>query len=186
MEIIYKTIDKDESYLRQISKPVDFNDSTLADDIRKIEYACLLNKNIFALASIQIGIPKRIIYLKNTTLDIPLDSEHYNEKEILINPVLIDKQGITEFWEACASCLDKTGLVERPYQITVKYQDINNNEKIRTFTGFESTVMCHELDHLDGILHIDIAKILIDANRAERKLLREKEPYKILNRGEEI
>ncbi len=182
MEIIYKTIDKDEKYLRQKSVPVDFKNNDYLEDIKTIEHACSTNSNIFALAAVQIGIPKRIIYLKNTTLDIPLDDENYNENEILINPIIIDKQGLTEFWEACASCLEKTGLVERPYQIKINYKDIHNKEKTRVFTGFESTVICHELDHLDGILHIDIAKKIINANREERKILREKEPYKILRK----
>ncbi len=182
MEIIYKTIEKDEAYLRQVSKEVDFSDVTLVDDLNKLDYACSINSNIFALASIQVGIPKRIIYLKNTTLDIPVDDVSYNEKEILINPIIVDREGLTEFWEACASCLDKTGLVERPYKITVKYQDINNEEKTRIFVGFESTVMCHELDHLDGILHIDIAKKIINISKEERKILREREPYRILKK----
>ncbi len=182
MEIIYKTIEKDEKYLRQKSMQVDFESSSLKKYLEKIISACKLNTNIFALASIQIGIPYRIICLKNTTIDIPLDTNGYSQNEILINPVVIEKIGLTSYWEACASCLDNTGLVERPYKTKIKYYNEHGIECVRTFIGFESTVLCHELDHLDGILHIDLAKKIILADKTTRKKLREKEPYKIINK----
>ena len=116
MQIERKTIATDEDYLRQISKPVLFEDNSYRKDIKLLEEFCLNNK-CFALAAIQIGIPKRIVYLKNTSLDVSLEDKDYNEKKILINPVIISRKGHTKFWEACVSCLDNMGLVERPYKI---------------------------------------------------------------------
>ena len=78
MEIIQKTIANDEKYLRQISQPVLFEDSSYKKEIELLEKFCLENE-CFALAAVQIGIPKRMIYLKNTTLDIPLEEINYNE-----------------------------------------------------------------------------------------------------------
>lgn len=37
------------------------------------------------------------------------DEQKYNESRILINPIIINKEGLTEYWEACASCLDNCG-----------------------------------------------------------------------------
>ncbi len=181
MEIIYKTIEKDEKYLRQISDIVSFDDENLNNYINIIKKAVQENNNILALASVQIGIPKKIIYLKKTSLDA-IGNENHDEEFFLFNPTILFKEGLTEYWEACVSCLDNTGLVERPYKVDIKYYDMFGVEKFKTFEGFESTVICHEIDHLDGILHIDIAKKNIIANIEERKELRNKEPYKIIRK----
>lgn len=47
------------------------------------------------------------------------------------------------------------GLVERPYKIKLEYYDENKKKHTKTFRGFETTVLSHEMYHLDGILHID-------------------------------
>lgn len=136
----------------------------------------------FALAAVQIGIPLRFVYLKNTTLNIPLDQQGYDEAKILINPVVISRRGLTEYWEACVSCLDNTGLVSRPYEMVVEYYDGDGGKRRDTFTGFEATVLSHELDHLDGILHMDIAEKVLQLSPEERKLFREKHPYEIISK----
>jgi len=181
MYIKRKTIKNDEEYLRQISKKVDLNDKSYLDDIKKLEEFCI-NTECFALAAVQIGIPKRIIYLKNTSLDNSIDDIKYNEAKVLINPEIISRKGKTKYWEACLSCLDNMGLVIRPYEIKLKYYDINGKEINETFKGFESTVLSHELDHLDGILHMDVAEEIIVMPKEERKIFRESHPYEIISK----
>ena len=122
MELERKTIENDEEYLRQISKPVDFKKDDWKKAIKELDYFCKNDNNIMALASIQLGIPLRVIYLKKTNIE-RLD-EDYNEERVLINPKIIKEEGLTRYWEACASCLNYTGLVERPYKIEVEYYDI--------------------------------------------------------------
>ena len=174
------TILDNEKYLRQISKEVLFDDSNLIDEIADIEQFCL-ERECFALAAVQIGIPKRIIYLKKTVLDEEiLEDKEYNERQIIINPVITKREGLTKYWEACVSCLNKTGLVKRPYHIYVTYYDVNGTEYNRIFTGFEATVFSHEYDHLDGILHIDISEDIKEMDKEERKELRKHEPYVVL------
>ena len=63
------TINEDEQYLRQIPKPVDLSDIDLKQDLEILEKYCKENE-VLALAAVQVGIPKRIIYLKNTDLEI--------------------------------------------------------------------------------------------------------------------
>ena len=181
MEIIRKTIENDLEYLRQISKEVDLNDKTYLDDIKLLEEFCL-DTECFALAAVQIGIPKRIVYLKNTSLDVSIEDKSYNESKILINPVILSRKGHTQYWEACLSCLDNMGLVSRPYIMMVKYYDVDGIIHEDKFEGFESTVLSHELDHLDGILHMDIADKVIVMPKEERKVYREKHPYKVLSK----
>ena len=168
-----------ESFLRQKSIKVDLNDKELKNDIIKVRNFLKEHTNTLALAPVQIGIPKRFIYIKHTDLN---DTEKIiDEGRILINPVMIERIGLTKFWEACASCNDATGLVKRPYKIKINYQDINGNYIESTLEGEEATVFSHEYDHLDGILHIDLAEKIITANYEERKELRKKEPYQIIN-----
>ena len=184
-----KTIDKDIDYLRQISIEVKMNDKDLLKDIEVLKDFCI-NNEVMAMAAVQLGIPKRIIYLKNTDLDRVnkfqkdeiKDNDGYDESQILINPVITKRLGLTTYWEACASCLNNMGLVKRPYIIEMEFYDINNQKQVKTFEGFPATVISHEYDHLNGILHMDIADKVLDFPPEERKKIRQKEPYEIISK----
>lgn len=181
MELIRKTIEKDDIYLRQVSQEVDFKDKSYLNDIKELENYCL-NNRVFALAPIQIGIPKRIIYLRNTTQDMAKNEDStYNEAKILINPIILQRKGHTRFLERCASCLDLVGLVDRPYIIVFEYYDIDGNKAMKTFEGFEATVVCHEIDHLNGILHIDLVPEIMQMSLEETKEYRHNNPYQIIS-----
>ena len=78
--------------------------------------------------------------------------------------------------------MDNCGRVLRPYKIDVEYYDINGKKHFETFEGFESTVLSHEMDHLDGILHIDIAEELFQMPEEERKIWRQSHKYKIYSK----
>lgn len=185
------TIADNEEYLRQISIRVDLDDNELTKDISILEQFCKEN-DVMAMAAIQLGIPKRLVYLKNTNLDIinkmqtnsaTEEEKNHNEARVLINPVIISKEGLTDYWEACASCLDNMGHVKRPYKIVVEYSDSNGNHCNDTFEGFEATVLSHEIDHLDGILHMDIADELLVMPREERKKFRQTHGYNIISKN---
>ena len=182
------TINNDEKYLRQISKEVDFNDPDLTNDIEVLKKYCQDN-DVLAMASVQLKIPKRILYLKNTDLSIikkmhqniaTEEEQNFNEERIIINPIIISKEGLTEYWESCASCLDNMGLVRRPYKNVVEYYDVYGEKHVDVFEGFESTVLSHEMDHLDGILHMDKSIELINMPQEERKIFRKTHGYDIL------
>lgn len=63
-----KTIENDESYLRQVSQAV-MQGEDYKIDVEMLREFCR-ETEFFALAAVQIGIPKRIVYLKNTTLEV--------------------------------------------------------------------------------------------------------------------
>ena len=183
-EIKRITIEDNEPFLRQVSKEVDFNDTSYLEDIKKLEYFCTHNE-VFAMAAVQIGIPKRIIYLRNTTLDEDKYGDlSYNEKRVFINPVIISRKGRTRYLEACASCMDYAGVVERPYKMEVEYFKEDGTKTREVLEGFISTVFSHEYDHLNGILHMDIAKEIMKMGVEERKKYRSEHPYEILNQDE--
>ena len=185
------TIEDNEEYLRQISKEVDIkNDKELMNDISVLDEYCKENA-VMAMAAVQLGIPKRMIYLKNTNLDIinkmqantvSEEEKNYNEAKVLINPVITKREGLTDYWEACVSCLDNFGRVLRPYKIELEYYDVEGTKKQEAFEGFESTVLSHEIDHLDGILHIDIAEEVYQMPVEERKAWRINHGYKIYSK----
>lgn len=185
------TINDNEEFLRQISQPVDIkNDKDLEKDISVLDEFCKEN-GVLAMAAVQLGIPKRIVYLKNTNLEmirktqnneLTENEEKYNEAKVLINPTILEREGLTEYWEACASCLDNFGLVKRPYKMIIEYIDTNRKKQIETLEGFPSTVLSHELDHLDGILHMDIAEQLLIMKPEARKEYRKTHDYNIITK----
>lgn len=184
------TILENEEYLRQISSEVDLNDPNLKEELKIIENYCI-EHDVLAMAAVQLGIPKRLVYLKCTSLEAlerknsekaTEEDKNYNEAKVLINPVITSRIGITDYWEACASCLDNFGHVRRPYKLVLDYYDIDGNKHTDVFEGFEATVLSHEMDHLDGILHMDIADELLQMEQEERKLFRKEHGYNIISK----
>ena len=165
MKLNRKTIENDEKYLRQISTPVDFEKDNYFEYIKKLKDYCT-SHYCYALAPAQIGIPKRLIYIKNTASNMDNNvTKGYDESVVYINPTIIATQGQTSFLEGCESCIyrenDKNiyyaGIVERPYLLEIEYYDIEGNKKNKIIEGFEATIFCHEFDHLNGIVFTDWA-----------------------------
>ena len=127
-----------------------------------------------------------MIYLRNTNQDMNKNTDkNYNEDKVLINPVIIKEKGHARFLEGCESCLNYVGIVDRPYQVEVEYLDIEGNIIHDIFEGFKATVFCHEYDHLNGVLHIDIAQKVMRMTREEINNYRNKHPYEILSKEDD-
>ena len=76
----------------------------------------------------------------------------------LINPEIVAVEGEDVEEEGCLSVPKVNELVKRPYKVTVKAQDRYGYEFTITGEKYLARVMCHEIDHLDGILFIDRVK----------------------------
>ncbi len=100
------------------------------------------------MAAPQVGIVRRI-----AVVDVTEDHSGLRE---LINPEIIDKNGTQTGREGCLSIPGRQGVVTRPMKVTVKYQDRKGKEQLLTTEGFEARAICHELDHLDGKLYVDM------------------------------
>ena len=115
------------------------------------------------LAAVQVGVLKRIIICKP------------NEEEaevVLINPEIISQSEETlEDKEGCLSVDGYTGTVMRPKSIVVKAKDENMNDIEFDADGFFARIICHEVDHLDGVLYTDkvVPGTLKDINSEEDK-----------------
>ena len=73
----------------------------------------------------------------------------------LVNPVIESASGKQEGEEGCLSIPNRYESVTRPMKVTVRAQDRNGNSFTVTAEGFKARALCHEIDHLDGILYID-------------------------------
>ncbi|MBQ7521879.1 MAG: peptide deformylase, partial [Clostridia bacterium] len=70
----------------------------------------------------------------------------------LVNPEIIEQDGLQEEMEGCLSCPHQWGIVQRPMTVTVKAFDRYGKEFTVTGEELLARCLCHELDHLDGIL----------------------------------
>ncbi len=98
------------------------------------------------LAAPQVGILRRVV-----VVDV---DEGYFE---FINPVLLIQKGSQTGWEGCLSVRGQSGVVIRPSRVTLSYQDRFGEKHVLKAKDFFARAICHELDHLDGVLYIDKA-----------------------------
>lgn len=77
---------------------------------------------------------------------------------ILINPVIIEEEGSQTGEEGCLSVPGKWGMVKRPEKVTVRAVDANMEPFELEGEGLLARVICHELDHLDGKLYVDLVE----------------------------
>jgi len=87
----------------------------------------------------------------------------------IINPEILEMEGESVDIEGCLSVPGRSGSVARPERVKIKYLDIEGNENILEGKGLLARAICHELDHLDGILYIDkmIEEVECDDNENE-------------------
>ncbi len=98
------------------------------------------------LAAPQVGVLRRVVVVNV--------EEGYFE---FINPVIVSQKGEQSDWEGCLSVRGKSGIVSRPMKVKLAFQDRNGEKYLLQAKGFFARAICHELDHLDGVLYIDKA-----------------------------
>lgn len=96
------------------------------------------------LAAPQIGILKRIVL-------VDVGEGLFK----MINPVIRKSDGSEIGPEGCLSVPNRSGTVDRPTTVEVDYIDENGQEVHLVAEGYFARAICHEIDHLDGILYID-------------------------------
>ena len=104
------------------------------------------------LAAPQVGVLRRVVVIE--TPDEGLIE--------LINPKIIAYSGEQESEEGCLSVPGRWGITKRPMHVTVRAVNRAGETFDITGSGLLAKAFCHEIDHLDGKLYIDIAK-MIDA-----------------------
>ena len=142
-----KIVKVGDDVLRKRCRPVDEITPkilTLLDDMAETMHEA----NGVGLAAPQVGILRRIVVI---------EVEEGNLIE-LINPKIIAYAGEQDGTEGCLSVPGKWGMVKRPMHVTVRATNRHGEEFELTGSELLARAICHELDHLDGKLYIDVAR----------------------------
>ena len=112
------------------------------------------------LAAPQIGVLRRVCIVEIT-----------GDKEIapieLINPRVVSSRGKLNGAEGCLSVPNRTGLVSRPKKIIIEAQNRYGEPFTMAAEDLEARALCHEIDHLDGRLYIDIMERFLTQEEIE-------------------
>jgi peptide deformylase len=132
-----------DEILKQRAKPI--NKITpkvhqLLDDMKET----LISKDGIGIAAPQVGVLRTII--------IVMVEDTYIE---LINPKIVETRGLVIGMEACLSIPDEVGYVRRPHYVKIEGLDRDGEEVTYEATGLTAVAICHEMDHLIGVLFTD-------------------------------
>jgi peptide deformylase len=131
--------------LRQKSREVTVFDARLSELIDDL-FDTMYKAGGVGLAAPQVGVLRRVCVV-DTGKGKPLE---------LVNPVLIKADGEVTDDEGCLSIPDRNEKIKRPQKVTVKAYNRKGKEITVKGEGFSGRALCHEIDHLDGVLYIDL------------------------------
>lgn len=135
-------------HCREVSEITDRIKTTMEDMVETMR-----SQYGVGIAGPQVGVMRRIFVAE------PEPGRVY----YMVNPVLLEQSGSQIDDEGCLSVPGLIGTVERPDYIKIEALDLEGNKQVYEFRDFDARVMCHEYDHLDGILYTDKATDIRDA-----------------------
>lgn len=144
-----------DDLLRKKSRPVEEIDEKIIQLLDDMHETLKASNDGIGLAAPQIGILKRLIVIDLTAEE----GEVYK----LINPVIVKSKGEQVCREGCLSVPGMLGDVTRPKEVVVEALDVNGKKITIKAKDLLAIVLCHEIDHLDGVLFIDKATELFDS-----------------------
>ena len=156
--------------LRVKCPPVERFDAELAelvDDMVETMYAA----PGIGLAAPQVGVEARVAVVD---LSVGEDPE---QLLVVVNPEIVEPEGSCAEEEGCLSIPGLTDKVDRPERIRVRARSISGEPIEVVAEGWKARAICHEVDHLDGVLFVDRLSGLRRerARRALKRLKREAE-----------
>ena len=131
-----------EKVLEKVSRPVDAVTPRIRDLVEDM-LETMYDAGGVGLAAPQVGILKRIVVI---------DTEGDNPY-VLINPEILETSGEQTGDEGCLSLPGKTGTVTRPDHVKVRAYDLDMNPFELEGTELLARAICHECDHLDGVMY---------------------------------
>ena len=136
-------VTKEQELLRKKSRPVEKFDEKLAQLVEDM-IETMTEADGVGLAAPQVGLLRRVV-----VIDVgegPME---------LVNPEIVASEGAVVGPEGCLSVPERRGTVERPERVTVKAQNRDGREVQIEATELLAVALCHEIDHLDGVLYVD-------------------------------
>lgn len=132
--------------LRKKSRKVDVINNRIKTLISDMADTLHSTDDGIGLAAPQVGVLRRVV-----VIDMGDGVKTY------INPEIVSSQGSRKAVESCLSIPGRSATVIRPEKVTVKAIDEDGKEFAEEAQGLRAVCLCHEIDHLDGILFIDKA-----------------------------
>ena len=140
----------DDPMLRKVCRPVtEFNERLwqLLDDMADTMHAA----PGVGLAGPQVGILRRVVVMD--VGDGVIEA---------INPEIVESEGEQSGEEGCLSFPGRWGIVKRPYKVRMKAQDRHGKWYFLTGEELLARCMCHEIDHLDGVVFLDhVSEVMV-------------------------
>ena len=133
----------DDAVLRKHARRVERFDARLAELLSDMAET-MYNDDGAGLAAPQVGVLKRAV-----VIDV---GEGLIE---LVNPEIVETEGQMTVVEGCLSVPGRRGRVVRPEKVRVKAQDRDGKPFEVEGEGLLAVCLCHEIDHLDGVLYVD-------------------------------
>lgn len=149
----------DDPILRKISKEVTVFDERLAELVEDM-IETMHESDGIGIAAPQVGVLKRAVIVMDPEEEEPLPI-------VLINPVILEQEGEQCKEEGCLSLPGKTGTVIRPTKVRITYRDVEGKNCETEAEGDLVRVICHEIDHLNGVLFSD--KIVEDTTESQKR-----------------
>jgi len=134
---------EDDAVLHRRARPVTKFDERLGELLTDLAETMAAGDGA-GLAAPQVGVLKRAV-----VIDV---GEGLME---LVNPRILETWGEVTVVEGCLSVPGRTGRVLRPEKVTVRAQDRNGEAFEIHGEGMLAVCLCHEIDHLDGIVYVD-------------------------------
>ena len=135
----------------------------LIEDMKETMY----DSDGVGLAAPQVGMLKRIV-----VIDV---SENQDQPIVFINPEIIEQDGEQTGWEGCLSVPGKSGQVTRPSHVIAKALDENMQEFTVEGEGLLARAICHELDHLEGHMYVELVEGKLYTNEELEEMMAQEE-----------
>ena len=148
--------------------------TVLDDDLRRL--VADMTETMYAAPGVGLAAPQVGVELRLALVDTSVGKEASAFK-VLINPRIVESDGREVDSEGCLSIPGLSERVPRPRSIEVEAQDLNGETFRFSSEEFEARAVCHELDHLDGVLFVDHLRGLRreKARRALKRLVKQQD-----------
>lgn len=146
--------------LRKMSRPVKEIDKRIKDLLDDMVETMYEDRGV-GLAAPQVGILRRLIV-------VDVGEGPYK----MVNPEIIDRSDEEQLdIEGCLSVPNLNGTVLRPEKVRIRYQDEEGQDRELEASGLFARCICHEIDHLDGILFRDRIDRIIDMENPTEEMV---------------
>ncbi|HEX7183336.1 MAG TPA: peptide deformylase [Thermoanaerobaculia bacterium] len=138
------------------------------DRLRKL--AADMVETMYAAPGVGLAAPQVGVELRLAVVDVSV-GEDPKQLHVLVNPEVVHREGVETDVEGCLSIPGLTDKVDRPVFVRVKALDLEGKPFELQAEDWFARAVCHEIDHLDGVLFVDHLRGL-RKERAKRQLKR--------------